>query len=104
MDVVVLAQCAKEIDGFPEEIKGDILDCTAKLRNGLRLSMPVSRPMTSLGTGIHELRLKDRSGQYRVVYFVKKSDAIYYVHAFKKKTQQTSQRNIDIAMKRIKQL
>lgn len=102
--MVVLAQCAKEIEEFPEDVKGDILDCTAKLRLGLWLSLPLSRPMPSLGKGIHELRLKDLSGQYRVVYFIKKSDAIYYVHALKSKSQQTPQRSIDIAIKRIKQI
>ena len=32
------------------------------------LSMPLSRPMPSIGPGTHELRLRERSGAYRVVY------------------------------------
>ena len=35
---------------------------------GLILAMPLSRPMPAIGRGVHELRLRDRSGQYRVIY------------------------------------
>ena len=66
--------------------------------------MPLSRPMPIIAKGAHELRLKDKSGQYRVVYIVKVKDAIYLVHAFKKKTQATAKKNIDIATKRCRSL
>ena len=104
MDVIVLPQCRREIEDFPEEVVGEVLDSIARLRAGLMLSMPLSRPMPSLGKGLHELRLKDRSGQYRVIYLVRSADAIYLVHAFIKKTEKTSQRNVDVALKRIAQI
>ena len=103
-DVVILSQCEAELKDFPKDVLGDLLDCVAKLRSGIKLSMPISRTMPSLGKAIHELRLKDRSGQFRVIYFVKVSDAIYLVHAFKKKTQQTEQKDINVALQRIKRL
>lgn len=104
MDVVVLPQCEAELKNFPKEVLGDLLDCVAKLRLGIKLSMPLSRTMPSLGKAIHELRLKDRSGQFRVIYFVKVGDAIYLVHAFRKKTQQTEQKEIKVSLQRIKRL
>jgi phage-related protein len=104
MDVVLLPQCQREILDFPEDVRGDVVDCIARLRAGLVLSMPLSRPMPSVGKGVHELRLKDRSGQYRVIYFVKKADAIFLIHAFVKKTEKTSQRDIDVALKRMAHL
>lgn len=104
MDVVVLPQCKAELKDFPKDVLGDLLDCVAKLRNRIVLSMPLSRPMPSLGKSIHELRLKDRCGQFRVIYFIKVGDAIYLVHAFKKKTQQTEQKDIKVALQRIKRL
>lgn len=104
MDVITVPQCEKEIKDFSEEIKGEILDAVAKLKEGLTLSMPLSRPMPSIGAGVHELRFKDRSGQHRVIYVVKTKDAIYLVHAFSKKTQQTPKKNIETAKRRIKQL
>jgi len=57
-----------------------------------------------LGRGVHELRFRDRSGQYRVIYLLKVRDAIYLVHAFKKKSQTTPKKHIDVAIKRIKSL
>ena len=104
MDVVVLSKCEKEIADFPPEIIGEVLDCIAKLKVGLMPSMPLSRSMPSIAKSAHELRLKDRSGQYRVIYLIKKADAIYLVHAFKKKTRQTSQKNIETALQRIKSI
>lgn len=76
----------------------------AKLKVGIKLSMPLSKQMLSVGNHVHELRFKDRSGIYRVIYFIKKREAIYMVHAFTKKTQKTPKKNIDLAVKRIKRL
>lgn len=102
--IQALKQCQKEIEGFPEDIREDLADALARLVEGLLLSMPLSRPMPSIGRRVHELRLKDRSGIYRVIYvFVRQGD-IWLVHAFKKKTQQTPQQNIDLAKKRLKEI
>ena len=76
----------------------------ARLDAGLILSMPLSRPMPSVGRGVHELRLKDRSGVYRVVYALVRSGTIYVVHAFKKTTQQTPLRHMELARKRLKEV
>ncbi len=74
------------------------------LANGMMLTMPLSRPMTSIHPGLHELRFRDEAGQVRILYFIKKGDAIYLVHAFRKKTRETPKREIDLALKRIKEL
>lgn len=70
--IQALKQCQQEIENFPDENREDLADMLARLDTGLMLSMPISRPMPSIGRGAHELRLKDRSGIYRVIYvFVK---------------------------------
>ncbi len=66
--------------------------------------MPLSRPIPAIGRGVHELRLKDRSGQCRVVYALVRRDAIYVVHAFKKTTQTTPDRNLVLAKSRLKEV
>jgi len=104
VNVVVLEVCKKEIKPFPEDIIKDFLDALGQLRKGINLSMPLSRPMPSIASNTHELRLKDRSGVYRFFYVIVKKDAIYVVHAFHKKTQKTPQKNIDLAKKRIRRL
>lgn len=100
----ILKQCQKEIEDFPEVIREDIADLVARLNAGLMLSMPISRPMPSIGKGVHELRLKDRSGIYRVIYvFIGQAD-IWLLHGFKKKTQATPKQNIELAQKRLKEV
>ena len=56
-----------------------------------------------VGTGAKEIRIHVL-GEWRVIYVAKIRDAIYVLHAFQKKTQKTSQCDIDLARKRYKQI
>jgi len=60
--------------------------------------------MPAIGRGVHELRLKDRSGAYRVVYALVIRGTVHVIHAFKKTTQQTSARNLELARTRLKEI
>ena len=102
MKIIVLHTCSKEIQGFSEKVKLDLFELVNDLSSGLSLSMPLSKKMLGMGKNVFELRLKDRNGIFRVIYFIKKEEAIYLIHAFQKKTQKTPKRNIDLAIKRIK--
>ena len=62
------------------------------------------KPMPSIGKGVEELRVWDDSGTYRVIYTARMADFLYVLHAFQKKTQTTSKRDIDIAKERYAQL
>lgn len=102
MAVEILKQCQKEILDWPEEVREDLADAIARLERGHVLSMPLSRPMPSIGKGVHELRLKDRSGIYRVIYFLAGASQIWLLHAFKKTTQATTKQDLEIAKDRLK--
>lgn len=102
MDIVILPQCKKEIDEFPLRVREELLDAISDLRAGVILSMPVSRKMMGMGAGVFELRFKERSGIYRIIYYVKKGDAIFLIHGFQKKTNKTPQKNIEVSVQRIK--
>ena len=43
-------------------------------------------------------------GAFRVVYTATIADAVYVLHAFQKKTQQTSKRDIELATTRLREL
>lgn len=101
--ICLLKNCEKEIAEFPVEIRGDLADALARLDQGQKLSMPLSRPMPSIGKGVHEIRLKDRTGIYRVIYMFIGTNHICLLHAFIKKTQSTPKQNIDLAKKRLKE-
>jgi hypothetical protein len=45
----LLRQCHREIADLPDQIRGDLADAVARLDAGLSLSMPLSRPMPSIG-------------------------------------------------------
>ncbi|MCF7797969.1 MAG: type II toxin-antitoxin system RelE/ParE family toxin [Candidatus Marinimicrobia bacterium] len=66
------------------------------------LSMPQSRPMPSIGTRCHELRINDKTATWRLIYRID-DDAIIILEVFSKKTQQTSKRVIDVCKQRIKE-
>jgi phage-related protein len=62
------------------------------------------KPMPSIGKGVEEIRVWDDSGTFRVIYTVRLADAVYVLHAFQKKTQATSKRDIETAKARFAQL
>ncbi len=62
------------------------------------------KPMTTVGLGVAEIRIWDETGAYRVLYVAKFKDAVYVLHCFKKKSQKTEQRNIDIAAARYRSI
>jgi len=101
--IVVHPACQKEVEALSELIRGDLADALAKLDVGLKLSMPLSRPMSSIGKGVHELRLKDRSGIYRVFYALVVSGRVYVLHSFKKTKGQTPEKVKKIVRKRLLQ-
>jgi phage-related protein len=57
------------------------------------------KPMTSVGLGVHELRIHT-SVEHRVFYLAKFEEGVYVLHAFLKKTRQTAQRDLEIAQER----
>jgi phage-related protein len=102
--IVVVKSCQKEIAGLPESIREDLADGLARLAVGLQLSMPLSRPVPSIGKGVHELRLRDRTGTYRVFYALKGRGMIYLLHATKKTTQETPARTIHVVKWRLEEV
>jgi phage-related protein len=62
------------------------------------------KPMSSIGAGVREIRIRDDAGAFRVIYLAKFKDAIYVLHCFQKKTEKTSQLDLALAQKRYQEL
>ena len=62
------------------------------------------KPLKTVGNGVKEIRLSEAGGAFRVVYIVVKGRSIYVLHAFPKKTQKTSQRDINLAKQRYREV
>ncbi len=57
--------------------------------------------MPDIERGAYELRFRDADGIYRVFYYLKSAKGILVIHAFRKKTQATPQREIELGRKRL---
>ena len=62
------------------------------------------KPMATVGSGVQELRVWDETGAFRVIYLATLAEAVYVLHCFQKKTEQTSEKDIQLARKRYKDL
>jgi phage-related protein len=104
MRTVVLKQCQKEIDEFPIRVKEQLSDYLQLLAIGEVLFPPASKSLSSIAKGLHELRMKEASGQYRVIYLMRSKDAIYLLLGFKKTSQHIELRVRRTIEERLKQI
>ena len=61
------------------------------------------KPMSVVGRGAREIRVRDQSGAFRVIYVATLRSAVYVLHAFQKKTQTTGRDEIELAKRRYKE-
>jgi phage-related protein len=97
-----LGDSLKRLREFPEDAKQDTGYQLDKVQRG---HQPENfKPMPSIGKGVEEIRVRDDSGIYRVIYTARIADAVYVLHAFQKKAQATSKPDIAIAKERYSEL
>jgi phage-related protein len=97
-----LGDSLDRIRDFPEAERQDMGRELARVQDG---DDPLDwKPMTLIGPGVREIRVKGPSGAFRTIYVASKGDAIYVLHAFQKKTQKAPKRDIDLAIRRFKQI
>jgi len=72
-----------------------------RLQDGENIGLPASRPMPSVGVRCHELRIRDATHNWRIVYRID-SDAILILEVFQKKTRQTPVSIIQICKARLR--
>jgi len=73
-----------------------------QLQTGQNVGLPHSRPMPSIGSRCHELRIQDEDQTWRLVYRLDK-DAVVLLDVFSKKTSKTPKATIDACKRRAKQ-
>ena len=97
--------CGDSLDAlraFPESAKREAGYQIDKVQHGQE---PDDwKPMTNIGSGVKEIRVWDEAGTFRVIYLAKLADAVFVLHCFQKKTEQTSEKDIRLARKRFKDL
>ena len=92
-------QCLRD---FPVDARQDAGYQLDKVQRGLQPDD--FKPMPTIGRGVEEIRIRDDSGIYRVIYTARLAGAVLVLHAFEKKTQRTSQRDIEISKARFREM
>ena len=101
-EVVFAGSSLNEIRAFPLDARQDVGFQIDKVQRG---ETPDNwKPMKSIGKGIREIRIKETSGHYRVIYLANLEDAVYVLHAFQKKSTKTRKSDIDLARKRLNEI
>ncbi len=60
--------------------------------------------MTQGGSGVREIRIRDKDNNYRGIYVTNIGDAVSVLHVFKKQSPKTPVRDIEKAKARLKAL
>jgi len=100
--VVFLGTSLEDLRSFPDNPRREAGYQIDKLQRG---DTPDSwKPVTVIGPGVHEIRLRDVTGQFRVLYVAKFAEAVYILHCFCKKVQKISKSDLDLAANRYREL
>jgi len=97
-----LGDSLKCLRDFPEDAKQDAGYQIDKVQRG---EQPDDyKAMSSIGKGVEEIRIREDSGIYRVIYVARFAEAVYVLHAFQKKTEATAKRDVAVARERYAQM
>lgn len=92
----------EDLIGFPVEARrmaGYQLD---KVQHG---ELPDDwKAMPVIGAGVREIRIRESSGAYRVIYVASIGSTIHVLHAFQKKTQKARQSDVELARQRFRSI
>ena len=97
-----LGSSRDDLAGMPAGVRHDIGLELMRVQFG---GQPTDfKPMVAVGAGAYEIRVRDASGAYRALYVATFGAAIYVLHAFQKKTQQTAKADIELAKVRYRMI
>jgi phage-related protein len=89
------------LSSFPDQVKRALGFSLRQLQIG-REPTSQTRNMSSIGSGVFELKEADERAWYRAIYLSKVGNTIYVLHCFEKESRKTDRRDIQIASQRFK--
>lgn len=88
------------VRGFPEGVRKKLGEDIRRVQTG---SKPIdSKPMSSIGSKVFELRQRDKAGWYRTIYLGVIDGKLHILHSFIKKSAKTPTNDLKIAKDRLK--
>jgi phage-related protein len=100
--IVFCGGALNDLRAFPEAARRQAGYELDKVQHGL--DPTDGKPMGAVGAGAREIRIRDDSGAFRVLYVAKFAQTIYVLHCFQKKTQATRKADLDLAARRYRDL
>lgn len=88
---------------WPADIRVDFGHSLREMQAGRSATLDV-RPMTSIGSGVFELKTEDDKTWYRLIYLARIDDVIYVLDCFEKDTRKTEKKDIHTASARLAQV
>lgn len=98
--LVFIGDALDRVRSFPESARKEAGVQLHKVQQGLEPSD--WKPMGTVDSGVREIRIREDGGAFRVLYVTQVADAVIVLHAFEKKTQKTSRRDLDLADARLR--
>lgn len=92
----------KDLRDFPTDARKRAVYELEQIQHGLPPTQWKS--VSDWGAGVVEIKLDVFAGTFRVIYLAKFDEAIYILHCFAKKKQQTSPKDISIIKSRYAQI
>ena len=87
--------------GVTDEVKRSLGFSLRQLQIG-REPTSQTRSMSSIGSGVYELKEADERAWYRAIYLSKVGNTIYVLHCFEKESRKTDRRDIEVAGQRLR--
>jgi phage-related protein len=92
----------EDLRAFPETVQDSLGFELYRVQCGLE---PKDwKPMTTVGAGVKEIRVRNEAGIFGIIYLATRPEGVYVLHCFQKKTQQTSRPDLELAKKRFKSI
>ena len=100
--IIWLGTSRNDVRSFPDEARREAGFQLDKAQHGRE---PDDwKPMGAVGGGVREIRIREQSGAFRILYVARFGDAVYVLHAFQKKTQRTRTSDLELAKERFKSI
>lgn len=98
--IAFLGDSLNRLRDFPDEVRSQAGHQLSEVQNGR--DPDDWKPMKTIGSGVREIRVRDASGAFRVIYLATLPDVVLVLHAFQKKSEATATRDLDLAAARLR--
>jgi phage-related protein len=100
--VIWMGSSKEDLKAFAEEARREVGYQLERVQEGV--DPDDWKPMSTVGAGVREIRVRESSGAFRCIYVATRPEGIYVLHCFQKKTQKISRQDLDLAQRRFKSI